>query len=159
MRSFSDKLQGFIKAKSVTNKSILIAPSPTDNGTWYALTPKVYDFSFEKLVIGDKVSVSLSEDLKSVTFLEFIKKSEVKPIDKYPSQQEQAIIDEWNTSKSILWQSCMKVACEVEKAFMCGEKSPTRDEACKNICVSTNNLYEASLRKQRNLPPIPEVGE
>lgn len=155
----TQKLEGFIKAKSVTNKSILIAPGPTDNGTWYSLTEKVFNYSFEKLVIGDKVKVSLSEDLKSVTFLELLKKSDAKPVDKFPSKQEQAIIDEWNTSKSILWQSCMKVAVEIEKAFMCGEKSPTRDEACKNICVSTNNLYEASLRKQRNLPPIPEVGE
>ena len=114
--------------------------------TGFGLVPIVCGASLFDLCVG-----------KSVTFLEFIKKSEVKPIDKYPSQQEQAIIDEWNTSKSILWQSCMKVACEVEKAFMCGEKSPTRDEACKNICVSTNNLYEASLRKQRNLPPIPET--
>ena len=155
-------LVGFITQKSVTHKSIQIAPSPgDDHKTWYELTQKVFDYSFEKLVVGDHVKITIPKDEVSpkVTFLEIIEQTGAKPVDKFPTNQEQAIIKEWDKSKEILWQSCMKIAVEIEKAFMCGEKSPDRTEACKNVLILTNNLFECSLRKYRNLPPIPEAKE
>jgi len=160
------KIEGFVKAKSVQHKSISLSPEPGKDASWYSLSDRVFDFSFEKLVIGDRVRISLPCDENGqipknamVTFLELLDKVPIKPVDKYPTKSEQAIIDEWDTQKSIIWQSCMKIAVEVEKAFMCGEKSPDRDQACKEILKSTNNLFEGSLRKMNNLPVIPEAKE
>lgn len=158
------KVDGYVKAKSVTHKSISLTNEPAgEKPTWYSLSQRVFDYTFEKLNIGDHVRISLPADDPQgmVSFLEFLEKSEAsqRPVDKYPTKQEQRIIDEWDKSKEILWQSCMKIAIEVEKAFMCGEKSPDRVVATKNVLVITNNLYEGSLRKYRGQPPIPEAKE
>ncbi len=162
----SIKIDGFIKAKSVQHKSISLSPEPGKDGSWYSLSDRVFDFSFEKLVIGDKVRISLPCDENGqipknamVSFLEMLDKSSVKPIDKYPTKREKEIIEDFDRQKLILWQSCMKIAVEIEKAFMCGETCTDRNEACKNVLVSTNNLYEGSLRKANNLPVIPEARE
>jgi hypothetical protein len=161
----SVKLEGFIKAKSVQHKSIGLTSEPGgDKLTWYTLGDAAFKARFDQCIVGDHVRISLPLNEKGephgeATFLEILEKSFAKPKDTFPTKAEQKIIDDWDTSKSILWQSCMKIAVEIEKAFMCGEKNPTRDEACKNIVVSTNNLYESSLRKYRGLPPIPEAKE
>ena len=155
-------LEGYLTQKSVTHKSIQIAPAPGDeHKTWYELTDKVFSYSFEKLVIGDHIKITIPKegDHPKVTYLEILEPSGAKPVDKFPTKQEQQIINDWDKSKEILWQSCMKIAIEIEKGFMCGEKSPDRTEACKNVLISTNNLYEGSLRKYRGQPVIPEAKE
>jgi len=150
----------YVQGKNKEHSSLKLGLEPTGNGTWFNLAPNVLKFMFDKVEIGDKVEVSIpiGDDKAVIQFMTIVEKSVAAQSrhDSYPSKQEQKIIDEWSREKSILWQSCMKIAVEVEKGYMCGDPSPSRQETIKNIIVMTDALYEASTRKYNNLPPIPE---
>lgn len=112
-----------------------------------------------RLNVGDRVSVNYDETTGQIKGgINILKQNEnqVKPHYSYPTEKEQAIISQSEKENAILWQSCMKAAIEIEKFYAVGG-AEDRSETAKNVLVITNNLYEASQRKFRGLPPIPET--
>lgn len=123
---------------------------------------------FPKMSIGDTISVYVRTDgsiqggitVKDKGKKEFVPGSSYagegpRPISKYPTKDEQRIVETSEKQNYILWQSCMKIAVETEKFFVGGVED--RQQTVKEIITVTNALYEASQRKMRGLPPIEEV--
>ena len=109
-----------------------------------------------RLHIGDVISVKTDEQNHVKGGINITSQSPVTPVSTYPTKKEQGILDQGAKENAILWQSCMKAAVEIEKFFAVGG-AEDRVETAKNVVVTTNNLYEASQRKFRGLPPIPET--
>jgi hypothetical protein len=109
-----------------------------------------------RLHIGDVISVKTDESNHVKGGITITSQSPVNPVSVYPTKKEGAILAQGERENAILWQSCMKAAIEVEKFFAVGG-AEDRAETTKNVIVITNNLYEASQRKLRGVPPIPET--
>ena len=150
------KVEGPITSVGIMAGTIMITPQGS-----LPITVKVSENQRAKLLprltIGDVIAVNVDESGNVKGGIDIKSQSPAKSINTYPTKKEQGILAEGDKQNHILWQSCMKIAVEVEK-FYAGGGAEDRSETCKNIIVSTNNLYEASQRKMRGVPPIPEVG-
>ena len=152
-------VEGAITSIGVMAGTLLIKPN-----NWLDVMVRVSEAQKQKMLprlnVGDRVSVNYDETTGQIKGgINILKQNEnqVKPQYSYPTEKEQVILAEGDKQNHILWQSCMKIAVEVEKFYAVGG-AEDRDETCKNVIKMTNNLYEASQRKMRGVPPIPEVG-
>ncbi len=150
------KIEGPITSVGIMAGTIMITPQGS-----LPITVKVSENQRAKLlprlVIGDVIAVNVDENGQVKGGIDIKSQSPAKSINTYPTKKETAILAEGDKQNHILWQSCMKIAVEVEKFYAVGG-AEDRDETCKNVIKMTNNLYEASQRKMRGVPPIPEVG-
>lgn len=112
---------------------------------------------FPSLNIGDKVSLYVKEDMSISGGITVLEKRQVTEQKTIPSKQELKVEREIGKQQEIAWQVCMKAAVEIEKLFVGAAED--RQEVCKNILQSTNNLYEGTMRKFNGLPPFPEAAE
>ena len=152
----TSKVEGPITSIGMMAGTIMISPQGS-----LPVTVKVSENQRTKmlprLVIGDVIAVNVDESGNVKGGIDIKSQSPAKSINTYPTKEEQGILAEGDKQNHILWQSCMKIAVEVEKFYAVGG-AEDRDETCKNVIKMTNNLYEASQRKMRGVPPIPEVG-
>lgn len=155
----AQKIEGTISSVGLQNGllGIVTAAGPS-------VQVKVSEIQRQKMLpslhIGDKVQVWMNEDSTIKGGINVVEKAEQKQVSNFPTKKEETILKEGyidsQKQNSIMWQSCMKIAVEIEKFYATGG-AEDRVETCKNVIVSTNNLYESSLRKMRGLPPIPET--
>ena len=64
---------------------------------------------------------------------------------------------EMDRQRLIIWQSCIKAAAEIERAFIA--ETDDRQTTAKHVIVTAFALYTASLRLWEGLPPIKEVAD
>lgn len=111
---------------------------------------------FPSLHIGDKIEVWINPDDTIKGGIKVLEKATVEPVQTPVTKYEEKVIKEVSREQTIVWQSCMKIAVEIEKFYATGG-AEDRQETTKNVIVVTNALYEASMRKFNGLPPIPEI--
>ena len=152
------KVEGMISSIGIMAGTIMITPA----GGGFDVTVKVSENQKQKMLprlnVGDHVTVNYDESTGFIKGgIDVTKQNtpQTKPMNVYPTKQEKAWLDQGNKENAILWQSCMKIAIEVEKFFATGG-AEDRDTTCKKIVESTDFLYEASQKKLRGVPPLQE---
>jgi hypothetical protein len=112
---------------------------------------------FPGMNIGDHIEIWVNEDKTIKGGIKILEHAKVPEVKSYPKTSEEKLLKELDRQDSILWQSCMKAAVELEKFYV--GNAEDRVETCKNVLKMTNDLFEASQRKFRGLPPIPECAD
>jgi hypothetical protein len=128
------------------------------NGMWYDLSDNARKF-LPKYNEGDNIDATAYGS--KITFLKIAAEGAGPQPAQYnkPQYGQGSIIGgsqpqgtQWvSKDHSIMWQSCMKIA--IECVQMAGDFGSDADQA-KRVIVTTNALYEDSLRKMRGEIPI-----
>lgn len=128
------------------------------NGSWYDLSDNARKF-LPKYKEGDEIDATAYGN--KITFLKIAAPGTgPQPISNYSKPQygqgsivggSQPQVPQWDTNHSIMWQACMKIAVQIIP--MTGDFGSDADQA-KRVVVTTNALYEDSLRKMRGEIPL-----